>query len=209
MDRCISLDNSFFIASVQTPVKTTARDKKAKVFHICPGLITLSDKISLLCFALIGLKSLWRRWPGARKTTTRQNSAEQSQEGTHGDAVNYAVVEFVMDVGSFSRAPSIITSTLGEILLGGRRDPAERMMKRRATNEKTEQRWKYSKESKVRPVVEITTTKKKQSRKVGSGSASRLLQCSHHRRGWLIVKQKRSCACVCAFCHPQQERGEG
>lgn len=81
-------------------------------------------------------------------------------EGTHGDAVNYAAVEFVMDVGSFSRAPSIITSTLGEILLGGWRDPAERMMKRRATNEKTEQRWEHSKEGKVRPVVEITTTKK-------------------------------------------------
>lgn len=185
-------------------MKTTAGNKKKqqrkvrwKVFHICPGLITLSDKISLLCFALIGLKSLWRHWPGARKTTTWQNSAEQSQEGTHGDAVNYAVVEFVMDVGSFSRAPSIITSTLGEILLGG-----GGVMKRRVTNEKTEQRWKHSEEErKVRPVVEITTTttkkRRKPSRKVGSGSTSRLLQCSHHLSGWLIVKQKRSCLSVC------------
>lgn len=74
-----------------------------------------------------------------------------------------------MDVGSFSRAPSIITSTLGEILLGGWRDPAERMMKRRATNEKTEQRWKYSKESKVRPVVEITKKKKKTESQSGIG----------------------------------------
>lgn len=42
----------------------------------------------------------------------------------------------------------------------GRRDPAERMMKRRATEEKTERWWRHSRESKIRPVVKIKKKKK-------------------------------------------------
>lgn len=43
----------------------------------------------------------------------------------------------------------------------GRRDPAERMMKRRATEEKTERWWRHSRESKIRPVVKIKKKKKR------------------------------------------------
>lgn len=69
----------------------------------CPILLQVwSNKFTLLCLALIGLKSQWRHWLGARKTTTWLNSGEQSQGKKNSDAVNYAVVEFLMDVRSVS-----------------------------------------------------------------------------------------------------------
>lgn len=61
-------------------------------------ILSRSDQIGLPCCALIGLKKLWRHWLGARKTTTCLNSGEQSKGEKNSDAVNYAVVEFVMDV---------------------------------------------------------------------------------------------------------------
>lgn len=91
-------------------MKNTATIKKETTSCIklevsfCPGLIRLSNRITLLCFALIGLKKpvetlarsqeecdmaeLWRAEPGGGE----KNS----------DAVNYAVVGFVMDVRSAS-----------------------------------------------------------------------------------------------------------
>lgn len=94
----------------------------AESVQICPGLIRLSNRITLLCFVLIGLKMLGRHWPGARKTATWLDSGEQSQEKKkekRNDVVNYVFEEFVMDASSalllpvlHPSSPSINTSTL-------------------------------------------------------------------------------------------------
>lgn len=90
-------------------MKNTATIKKETTSCIklevsfCPGLIRLSNRITLLCFALIGLKKPVETLARSQSVTWL-NSGEQSQEGGEkkGDAVNYAVVGFVMDVRSAS-----------------------------------------------------------------------------------------------------------
>lgn len=63
-----------------------------------------NNRLTLLCLVVIGLKSQWGHWQEAKKTMTWLHTGEQSErekkQTKNGDAVNYAVVEFVMDAGS-------------------------------------------------------------------------------------------------------------
>lgn len=49
--------------------------------HFYPGLIRLSNNMfTLMCLALIRLKSLWRHWLGASKTMTWLHTGEQRKK---------------------------------------------------------------------------------------------------------------------------------